>query len=87
MAISKKKRRNCFARDKVCLKCGSCENLTIDHVIPKSLGGRDWFINLQTLCKKCNSEKDNNIAQYSNYKRTRLFVRRFKNEGAYWLNT
>jgi len=42
MAISKKKKKNCFSRDKTCLKCGCAKNLTIDHIIPKSKGGRDW---------------------------------------------
>lgn len=40
-----------------CLMCGSEEDLTIDHVIPKSLGGKNEIENYQTLCKKCNSFK------------------------------
>ena len=41
----------------VCLHCGTTENLSMDHVIPWSLGGPDTEDNLQTLCRSCNSKK------------------------------
>ena len=44
-------------RDKKCLKCGSHDNLTIDHVIPVSMGGTNHHSNLQLLCRSCNSIK------------------------------
>lgn len=51
-------RHNVFKRDSHrCVYCGSKENLTIDHVVPKSLGGRDAWDNLVTACQKCNSRK------------------------------
>lgn len=53
-------RENIYKRDNyVCVYCGSDnkKNLTLDHVIPKSKGGKDSWDNLVTSCKKCNSEK------------------------------
>jgi len=47
-----------------CLKCGATENLTIDHVKPTSKGGRNTRANKQTLCFKCNGEKDNTEIDY-----------------------
>ena len=35
--------------------------LTIDHVIPLSKGGNNYYHNLQTTCEKCNNAKDNKI--------------------------
>jgi 5-methylcytosine-specific restriction endonuclease McrA len=31
--------------------------MTIDHVIPKSLGGKDTWENLVCACMRCNSKK------------------------------
>lgn len=51
-------RHNIFKRDgNRCVYCNSKENLTIDHVIPRSQGGRDSWDNLVTACQKCNSKK------------------------------
>jgi len=47
-----------------CLKCGSTENLTIDHVIPLSKGGKNTVDNIQVLCDTCNKKKRNKIADY-----------------------
>lgn len=44
-------------RDGKCLKCGTTENLTVDHIVPKFRGGLDGTDNLQTLCKSCNMKK------------------------------
>ena len=40
-----------------CVYCGSTENLTIDHVKPKALGGRDQVSNLVCSCRRCNQSK------------------------------
>lgn len=40
-----------------CVFCGSPDDLTLDHIHPKSLGGADTEDNLQTLCRSCNSSK------------------------------
>ncbi len=40
-----------------CVYCGSSENLTVDHVRPKSKGGTDTADNLVTACRPCNQAK------------------------------
>ena len=40
-----------------CLKCGSKEDLTIDHIKSIAHGGGNEAGNLQTLCAKCNTKK------------------------------
>ena len=42
---------------KICLRCGSEENISIDHVIPVCKGGKNSIKNYQPLCKSCNSKK------------------------------
>jgi len=37
------------------------DNLEVDHLIPKSLGGNDHPENLTTACRKCNRGKSNQI--------------------------
>lgn len=54
-------RRNIYLRDKnVCQYCGdkfNREDLTIDHVIPRSLGGKSTWKNVVLACVRCNSKK------------------------------
>ncbi|HKJ44500.1 MAG TPA: HNH endonuclease [Balneolales bacterium] len=53
-------RKNIMKRDgHHCQYCGSTEDLTIDHVIPKSRGGKDTWENLVTACYRCNRIKGN----------------------------
>ena len=53
-------RHNVFRRDNNrCVYCNSKDALTIDHVVPKSMGGRDAWDNLVTACQKCNAKKGN----------------------------
>jgi 5-methylcytosine-specific restriction endonuclease McrA len=53
-------RYNIFKRDgNQCVYCGNRERLTLDHVVPRSLGGRDSWDNLVTACQACNAEKGN----------------------------
>jgi len=40
-----------------CAYCGSEENLTLDHIIPRSNGGSDRLTNVLCACKKCNNDK------------------------------
>lgn len=48
-----------------CLCCGKQEvKLTIDHIIPISLGGKNVIDNIQPLCKTCNSKKHTKIIDY-----------------------
>lgn len=54
-------RANIFARDKhrcqYCSRKGRSDELTFDHVIPISRGGRKSWDNIVTACIRCNSRK------------------------------
>lgn len=51
-------RQAIFKRDKhLCQYCGSKNDLTIDHVQPRSRGGDDSWENLVTACIRCNNRK------------------------------
>lgn len=51
-------RQNIFKRDRQqCQYCGNKNDLTLDHVMPGSRGGKSSWSNLTTACKKCNSIK------------------------------
>jgi len=51
-----------FRKDNFCcVYCGSLENLTVDHILPKANGGSNALENLQTLCKTCNDLKSDAI--------------------------
>ena len=54
-------RRNLFQRDNhTCQYCGSRDNqLSIDHVMPRSRGGSDTWENVTTACLSCNVRKGN----------------------------
>lgn len=45
--------------DNQCAYCGSTENLTIDHVVPKSKGGTNFTQNVICSCLSCNGSKAN----------------------------
>ena len=53
-------RHRIFRRDNnECVYCTSKKDLTIDHVIPRSRGGKNTWENLVTCCSKCNLKKGN----------------------------
>jgi 5-methylcytosine-specific restriction endonuclease McrA len=53
-------RQNLYKRDgNKCAYCGKDDDLTLDHVIPRSQGGVDSWTNLVTACQKCNTLKGN----------------------------
>lgn len=56
-------RRNVHRRDRnACQYCGlhpGTEELTIDHVMPKSRGGHSSWINCVSACVPCNAKKSN----------------------------
>jgi 5-methylcytosine-specific restriction endonuclease McrA len=59
-------RHNIFLRDHhTCQYCGSTapkEDLTIDHVIPRSRGGHTLWNNVVLACSRCNMLKGNHLA-------------------------
>lgn len=56
-------RLNIYARDAfACQYCGArkpTEDLTFDHVVPRSRGGKTCWENIVTCCTDCNSAKAN----------------------------
>ena len=57
-------RREVLKRDKnSCQYCGSTKHLTLDHVIPRSKGGKHTWDNVVTACEKCNSQKGDRTPQ------------------------
>ncbi|MCF8139903.1 HNH endonuclease [Cyanobium sp. Maggiore-St4-Cus] len=54
-------RRNLFHRDgHRCQYCGaSAQQLSVDHVVPRSRGGLDTWENVTTACLPCNVRKGN----------------------------
>ncbi len=40
-----------------CIYCGAAENLTTEHILPRSRGGEDVTDNVVRVCKTCNSSK------------------------------
>jgi 5-methylcytosine-specific restriction endonuclease McrA len=56
-------RVNVFMRDEFrCMYCGKeCaqRELTFDHVIPRSQGGRTEWANILSACNRCNTQKGN----------------------------
>lgn len=62
-------RANLFLRDQFrCQYCGHrfrTEDLTFDHVVPRSRGGRATWTNIVTACVPCNSAKgDRSVAEF-----------------------
>ncbi len=69
-------RKNILRRDRFrCQYCRGREKLTIDHVVPRSRGGRDTWENLVTACTRCNNRKGNRTPEEANM---RLFRKPFR---------
>jgi 5-methylcytosine-specific restriction endonuclease McrA len=59
-------RRSIFARDNhACQYCGhTSKELTVDHIVPKRLGGATSWDNLVCCCRRCNTKKgDKSLSQ------------------------
>lgn len=51
-------RHRIFRRDGYqCAYCGSTNELTIDHIVPRSKAGRNTWTNLVSCCFRCNLKK------------------------------
>jgi|TARA_R100000455_G_C6265877_1_gene121141 5-methylcytosine-specific restriction endonuclease McrA len=60
-------RFNLFLRDGFrCQYCGSAEELTFDHVLPRRLGGRTNWENITTACAPCNMKKGGRLPREAN---------------------
>jgi 5-methylcytosine-specific restriction endonuclease McrA len=47
-----------------CLACGAVEDLSVDHIVPLSLGGSNAITNVQPLCETCNNLKGARVRDY-----------------------
>jgi 5-methylcytosine-specific restriction endonuclease McrA len=55
-------RREVLRRDKhQCQYCGNTKQLTLDHVLPRSKGGKHSWDNVVIACEPCNSRKGDRI--------------------------
>lgn len=71
-SISCNRKNVIIKRDKyICQYCSkkySFSELTLDHVHPKSRGGKKEWCNIVTACKKCNIKKSNRSLEESSMK-------------------
>lgn len=52
-------KRNIIIRDNnQCAYCGTSKNLTVDHIVPVSRGGKTTFENCVAACQPCNNTKN-----------------------------
>ena len=66
-------RFNVFLRDKfMCQYCGSKDDLTFDHLVPRSKGGLTSWTNVITACSSCNLKKSNKLHQDINMHPTKM---------------
>lgn len=60
-------RRNVYLRDEnTCQYCGRVfrdEELNLDHVVPRDVGGKTNWENIVTACIRCNSRKANRLPE------------------------
>ncbi len=65
-------RRNIYARDRNrCQYCGkrfSTSELSLDHIVPRSQGGRATWENIVCCCVKCNTQKGGRTPQQAHMK-------------------
>lgn len=61
-------RREIFRRDNcICQYCGKHTlDLTVDHVVPRHMGGEHTWINLVAACSSCNHRKGGRTLEESN---------------------
>jgi len=53
----------------ICVYCGKQNHsMTVDHILPKSRGGKNTYMNTITSCKVCNHHKGNRTPTEANMK-------------------
>ena len=61
--VRKPNRKNIYDRDSgICQYCSKgllYDSATVDHILPKSRGGKETWTNLVTCCAPCNTKKGN----------------------------
>lgn len=98
-------RKSVLMRDEYrCIYCGvhpgemqagkvlSKHDMTVDHILPKSRGGKDTWMNTACACPKCNHRKGNHLPHEAGMKllweprrpRTSYLVVEFGNEHETW---
>ncbi len=80
-------RKNVIKRDShKCMYCGRSEgSMTVDHVVPRKMGGKDTWENLVCACTKCNNLKGDRTPEQANMKLIKkpkkpnhiMFIQRF----------
>ncbi|WP_163378491.1 HNH endonuclease [Cyclobacterium sp. SYSU L10401] len=76
-------RNNLYKRDQhACQYCGADKSLTLDHVVPRSKGGKTSWKNLVTACHRCNTLKGDKTPEQAGMK---LKVLPFRPTLAYFL--
>jgi len=69
-------RKNIIWRDEnrcqYCAKEYESKILTLDHIVPRSKGGKNTWLNLVASCKKCNQKKGNRTPEQAGMKLIRV---------------
>ena len=77
---SSSSRARVVARDgRLCRYCGTYldeQDLTLDHVVPRSKGGTNAQVNLAVCCAPCNSDKGDDDLGIATHKTGRVMVLR-----------
>lgn len=80
--FSKAVRKRVYDKSNGCCElCGEKikrENMTLDHIVPLTLGGADEEENLQCACKPCNSFKGQILPEDFNDKIASIFIYQMK---------
>ncbi len=65
-------RKNIYLRDNhTCQYCGkSGSTMTIDHIVPKSRGGKETWSNMVVCCARCNNRKGDRTLEEAGMKLT-----------------
>jgi hypothetical protein len=45
----------------ICVYCGSCENIEINHILPVRKGGKNEISNFEPTCQLCNLKYDKEV--------------------------